>query len=458
MRKKFGFDYIILGSGPAGSTAALNLAGSKKRIGVVEENFFGGSDLAGRDLPYLVALDFAQSFHKVANSPELTGQDLSFNFPTIANRKARISSAMSQITKKELESKGIACIKGHANFLDAHTIAVGKQQFTSANFILATGSRPKTKQIFGLDQVNYLTPDTIFTLRRLPKAVLVIGGGSTGCETAEYFAKLGAKVLLMEQKDRLLPREDVDVSETMTNYFSKNLHVMVLPNYKVVALEKAKNETKVVFSNNRREKSIHIECVVLATGSTPALDYGLENAGVSYNEKGIIVNKLFSTSAKNIFAIGDCVGGESSTSRATYEGFILANNLKNKSKNLINYQGFTRLTGTSPAIATVGLNELELKAKKRKYKKAVTPLSIIPLSKIDNIPGFVKLLSDSSNHILGATVVSPHAAYLIQEIALAIRHNLSAIEIASTPHPVNSFSYAVRIAAKKLIETKKASA
>lgn len=457
MGRKYDFDYIVIGSGPAGSAAALALAKAKKRVALVENRYFGGSNLNTRDVPYGVALDFAQTYHKISHFPEFSHQDFSFNFPAIvAHQLKAIIESGGGNSQKKFDGTGVVCIHGYANFLDSNTIAVGEQKLTSYNFIIATGSHLNTSTIAGTDAVNYLTPDTATKIRRLPKVAIVIGGGPTGCEIAEYYAKLGAKVIIMESASRLLPHEDPEASQTITDYFTNELGIMMLPSCKVIALEQDDSSKRVIFQNNRTEKMVRVDCIVLATGSQPNTDLGLENAKVKYTPTGIKVNKIFQTSAKNIYAIGDCLGNESSTERADYEGKLLAANIINKTKNTPNYNGFARTIDTMPAIVTIGLSEDELKRRKRKYQKSIVRLKDIPASKIYNFRyGFVKILVERNNHLLGGTIVAPNAASMSTELALAIRHHLTALELASTPHIANDFGYALKLAAKKLIKNKK---
>ncbi len=455
MGKKFDFEYIVIGSGPAGSAAALTLAKAKKRVALVEGRFFGGQNLNTRDVPYATALNFSHHYHKTLKFPELAASDFSFNFPTIINRELKAILAAGGNNPKPFEDAGIICINGYANFLDAHTIAVGENKFTAENFILTTGSRLETSSISGTELVNFLTPETAIRVRRLPKAILIVGGGATGCEIATYYAELGAKVILMEAENRLLPREDKEIGKTLAEYFTEELGMLIVPNSKVVALEPEGSLKRVIFRNDRREKMVRVDCIVLATGSRPVLNYGLENAGVKFGKNGVVVNKYLETSAKNIFAAGDCIGGESSTDRAAFEGSLLASNLLGKTKSLLDYNGFARVVNTSPSVATVGLNEVDLAAKKRKFKKIVIPLSEALPSKFDDSTyGFIKILANSKNHILGASIVAPNAEYLISELALAVRHNLSLLEVASTPHLSSTYASLIKLAAKKLIEKK----
>lgn len=458
MGKKYDFNYVVIGSGPAGSAAALALAKAKKRVALVEGRYFGGSNLNTRDVPYGVALDFAHTYHRVSRFPEFGHQDFSFNFPTIvAHQLKAIIESGGGNNQKVFDDAGIICIRGYANFLDHNTIAVGDRKFTAQNFILATGSHLDTTAIAGTDAVNYLTPETALKIRRLPKAVLIVGGGSTGCEIAEYYAKLGAKSIIMEKSSRLLPREDADVSQAITDYFTNHLGIMVLPSCKVIALEQDDASKRVIFQNNHAEKMVRVDCIVLATGHQPTLDYGLENAGIKFKKPSELkIDRFFQTSAKNIYAIGDCVNSDSSTERADYEGNLLASNLINHTKNIANYKGFARVTNTSPAIVTIGLGEDDLKRQKRKYKKSIVNLRDISASKIHNIQyGFIKLIADRNNRIIGACLVAPDAETMAGELALIIRHNLTALELASTPHIANNLSYAIKLAAKKFVSRKK---
>ncbi len=457
MGRKYNFDYTIIGSGPAGSAAALGLAKSRKRIAIVDGEHFGGSRLNTRNVPYGVALDFAHAYATLSTYPEFGHQDLSFSFPTMISRQLQAIAKSGGDNKQLFESANIACIDGYANFLDPHTIAVGEHQYTSAHFILATGAQLKSPEISGLDSVNYLTPATAIKTRRLPKAVFVVGAGSTGCEIAEYFAELGTKVLIAEMAERILPREDKEVSTVLSEYLSTELGVTVLPSCKVVALEQDSLSKSVIFQTGRSEKMVRVDCIVLATGNQPTVDYGLENAGVKYQHSGIKVNRYFETSARNIYAIGDCIGGESSSERAELEGSMLASNIVNKTRNSLNYNGFTRVIDTYPQVATIGLNEDDLLRRDRKYYKATVNLTdTIAGSIYDMDYGFIKLLTDKrGGHIIGACIVAPHAALMAEELALAIRHGLTAAEIASTPHLADSYNYAIRLAAKAIITKKK---
>ena len=452
MGKKYDFKYIVIGSGPAGSAAALKLAKAKKSVALVEGHFYGGANLNSRDIPYAVALDFAHNYSKLSSYPELKNQEFSFNSPTIAARELSAVIATGGNNKKIFEDAGVICLSGYANFLDDHTIAVNQKKFTAENFILATGSHLKTSGITIPESMNYLTPESAIKIHRLPKVVAIVGGGSTGCELASCYAELGSQVILLESSNRLLPREDTEVSDCLANYFTRKLGITILLSSKVISIGRDEHSAYLVFNYEGAEKLVRVSDIVLATGSEPNLNYGLENTKVKFKNTGIIVDKFFQTSAKHIYAIGDCLGGESSTDRAYHEGTALAANLINNTKTPINYSGLTRTTYTQPEIAVIGLTEDDLLRRDRKYKKATINLTETPASKTHNFDyGFIKLITDKTYRLIGASIVAPHASLLAEEIALAIRHNLTAVELASTPHIMNSYNYLIKLAATKLL-------
>lgn len=450
---RYDFQYIVIGSGPAGGTVATTLAKAKKGVALIEDHFFGGSDLNTLNIPYAVALNTAHTYTKLKSCPAFKCQDFTFNLPTVVSRELQAVIGSGGNNRKLYEEAGVVCLKGYANFLDPHTIAVKHKTFTASNFIIATGSHLRTNEISGLDTVSYLTPETAVKVRRLPSVITIVGAGSTGCEIASYFAELGSKVILFETTDRLLPKEDPDVSATIASYFTHKLGISILTSSKVVAIGEDENSKFVIFRHGTSEKMVRTEQIALATGSAPNLDIGLENTKVKYQNSGITVNKYFETSAKHIYAVGDCIGGESSTESAYQQGVTLATNLIKHAKNAINYQGIIRTTNTYLQVATVGFSEEDLLRRDRKYKKSQINLSEITASKINNeYYGFVKLLADRDNIIIGATIVAPHAGLLAQEIALAIRHHHTAVELASTPHLVNDYSQAIKLAARNFVK------
>lgn len=459
MTAKFDYEYIIIGSGPAGSAAALTLAKlSRRKVAVVEAEQLGGAELNTRDIPYASGMHFSHLYYEATHASDygISSMNLHFNFPTAVAYQENIAKDLSVDRQEQFKKANIDFIKGFASFADANTIIVGEKQYTAAKFIIATGAKLSTAGIAGTEFVDFLTPETALKNRRLPRAICIVGGGATGCEIAQYFAELKVKTVLIERSDRLLPREDEEVGKEIEKYFTEKLDITILTNARVVALEKDHLSKRVVFSKNNSEKMVRVDAVVMATGSEPNVELGLENAGVKYKRSGICVDKSFQTSCKNIFAVGDVIGDAnkfgSSTNIASIQGSVLATNLVLKAKNFINYDGYTRVVNTYPAIATVGMNEDDLIRRDIHCKKAVINLADLTAGKIHGLEyGFIKINADKSGRIYGATIMSPDAQALIQELALAIRHKLTIHEVAGTPHLANSYGEGISLAAKKLI-------
>lgn len=453
MIKRFDYEYIVVGSGAAGSAAALLAAGLGVRTAIVEADRWGGTTLNYRDVPYSAAMNFAQLYTSAIDGAKfgMTSSNLKFNYPTVLNWQAAAVRRAGGGKRKVFEDAGVDCYHGFAQFISSHELVVGGQQINGEKFLLATGTSLAVSGIAGIEAVNCWSPDTALRMSKLPKAILVIGGGSTGCEIAEYFASLGVQVLLAEAQDRLLPREDPEAGEVIERHLKSRYHVNVLTNSRVVALTQDAKSKQAIFVRDNQEKSVRVEAIILATTPEPNVDLGLENAGVKFSPMGVEVNQNLRTTCSHIWAAGDVLGGESSTERATYEAKLATMNALRKTNNVINYAGFARMTGTLPKVAKVGLNESDTAKLKMRAKSVVVPIDTISAANTyDFRDGFVKLTVDAKGQVLGATVVCPEADLVAQEIALAVRCGLRAAELAATPHVATAWSEAVRIAAREL--------
>lgn len=227
--------------------------------------------------------------------------------------------------------------------------------------------------------------------------------------------------------------------------------VTSLTQTRVISIQKDGIGKRVTFSRGGHEKSVRVDEVLLAAGRAPTVDLGLENATVKYTPKGIEVNDQLQTSAKHIFAAGDVLGRNSYTHTALLESRIAANNLLRKDKATPDYTATPHITFTYPGIASVGLREDDCLKRDLPINKAIAPLNSIARSNTSDFrDGFVKIITDKKGQILGATIVAPHASEMIHELALAVKHNLTASDVAQTPHAFLSWSEAIRVAATRL--------
>lgn len=461
MATKFNYDYIIIGSGAAGSTAALMAARAKKKVALIEAKYWGGSSSNYRDIPYAAASKFSQLYSEARLGAKfgLSSTNLKFNYPTAIRWRAVAAKRAGAGNKKEFEEAGIDCIHGFAHFIDQNTIAVGNRgELKAKKFIIATGTTPDNGGVSYINQSDCLFPSDVMVLPRLPKVALIVGAGASGCEAAEYLAELGTNVILLELADRILPREDAEVAEVINKRLSKTLGVKIITSARAISVQSEKKIKKVIFMKDGREKSVKVEATILATGTKPATDLGLENAKVKYTNKGIKVDKSMQTSCRHIFAAGDVAATTtniSSTEKASYDAAVAISASINRAKGIADYRGFVRMTDTYPKIACVGLNEDDCIRRAIKYKKTLVPLSEVPAYNVNDFKdGFIKMIINREKKIIGATVVCPNADLVIQEVVLAMRLEAKLLDLATSPHVSTSWSELVRVAARRLASQK----
>lgn len=458
MAKKPTFDYdlIVIGSGAGGSAAATIAAREGKRVAIVEADTFGGESPNWSDVPTKALLHAAQLFDEARHGARfgLRSATLGYNYPSLrAWKELAVKRTGAAGNKKFYENQGIDAIYGRAHFLTPNEITVNRRHLSAAHFVIATGAEWTPPEVQGLTDITYLTPRTILEALRPPKSLYIIGAGTTGVEIAQLMAIFGTKIYLAEIAARILPSEDEEVGELMERLLREGKGITSLTQTRTLSVIKDGLGYRVTFLRGGVEKSVRVDDVLIATGRTPRVDLGLENASVNYTPVGIAVNDYLQTSAKHIFAAGDVLGRGSNTHAALLESRVASHNILRKNKTTPDYNGSPRLTFTFPGIATVGLTEDDCIKRDLRINTALAPLNIIARSNTSDFrDGFVKLISDKKGVLLGATVVAPHAAEIIHEIALAVKYRLTASELAATPHAFLSWSEAVRVAAGKLVK------
>lgn len=454
-KTKFDYDLIVLGSGASGSAAAAIVAQAGKKVAIVEADTFGGDSPNWSDIPTKALLHVAQLYDEARHGARfgLRSSTMGYNYPSLrAWKDLAVERTGTGGNRRYYENEHIATFSGIAHFLSPNEVSVNRRHISSEYFLIATGSHWVAPPIQGLEDVSYFTPRTILEIMRPPKSLFIIGGGTIGVEIAQLMATFGTKVHIAEIASRLLPQEDQEVGLLMERILKEQKGVTTLTQARTLAVIKDGVGKRVTYTRGGVEKSLHVDDVLIATGRTPTVDIGLENAGVSYTPKGIEVNSYLQTSARHIFAAGDVLGHSSHTHTALLESRVAANNLLyTKSRIVPDYTGTPLLAFTYPAIASVGLSEDDCIKRDLLINKAIAPLNIIARSNTSDFrDGFVKIITDKKGVILGGTVVAPHAAEIIHELALAVKYGHTAREVAETPHAFLSWSEAVRVAAAKL--------
>lgn len=450
----FDYDLIVIGSGAGGSAAATIAARNGKRVAIIEGDTFGGDSPNWSDIPTKALLHVAHLYDEARHGDKfgLRTATLGYNYPSIrAWKDLAVKRTGAAGNRKFYESHGISAFNATAHFLSPHEISVNRRHLSASHFLIATGSSWATPKIQGLSDISFFTPRTILEAIRPPKSLLIIGGGSHGVEIAQMMATFGTKVYIAEQAARLLPKQDAEVGELLEKVLSEQKGVTVLTHSRVVSVTKEGLGKKILITRGGVDKFVKADEILVATGRTPNLDLGLENATVAYTPKGIEVNDQLQTSIKHIYAAGDVLGRDSYTHTALLESRVAAHNLFEKTKITPDYTATPGLIFTSPEIAHVGLSEDDCHKRDLAVNKAVAPLNIIARSNTSDFrDGFVKLITDKKGVVLGGTIVAPHASEMIQEIALAVKHGMTAKQIAETPHAFLSWAEAIRVAANKL--------
>lgn len=452
--KKFDYDLIVLGSG-CGSIAAHIAAEAGKKVAIVEPHSWGGDCPNWGCIPSKALLHAAHIYDAAKNAQKLGIRSgaLSYNYPSIKDwRDLVVRRTTSDESKRTYEAAGIGIIQGEGRFLSGHEISVADKQYSAEHFLIATGTHSFIPPIDGLDKVGYITHKEAAQLTRPPKTIFIVGASHTGCEFAELFAIFGTKVYMSDITPRILPKEDQEVSEQIRQIFEDDRGMEILTNTKVLRVTKEGLAKRVHYQKGGEVKSVKVDEILIASGSAANVDIGLENAGVDYSPKGISVNDLMQTTARNIYAAGDVVGTKLYAHVAIYQSRLAANNMLHKQKLIADYRAVPRVIFTSPEVASVGLSDDDCVKRDMRVKRTLAPLSIISRSNTDNFEdGFVKIITSQDGTLLGASIVAPHAGEMIHELTLAIQMRLKASDVANTMHAFPAWSEAIRVACGKAV-------
>lgn len=451
--KKFDFNIVVIGGGSAGLVTAYIAAAVKAKVALIEKHKMGGDCLNTGCVPSKALLRTAKFMAEVRNCQDLGIKkvDTQFDFSDVIKR---VHSLIAQIephdSVERYQSLGVDCIKGNAQIISPYEVKVNGQVLTTKNIVIATGASPRIPAVPGLSEIPYLTSENLWDLKELPKKLLVVGGGAIGCEMAQAFTLLGSEVTLVEGADRILQREDAEVSELLQAQFKKQ-GMDLKAGCRLIRFDK-NLKTAVLEDQNKKEISVPFDQVLIASGRKPRLEgFGLENLKIETQKGDLILDPFMRTNYPNIFACGDVIGRYQFTHGAAHEAwFVAVNALFSPLKKFkIHYKAFPSVTYTLPEVARVGINEIEAKAQKLDYEVTCYDLAELDRAITDSeAHGFVKVITPKGkDRILGATIVGAHAGDMLQEFTLAMRWGLGLNKILSTIHPYPTLAEANKYAA-----------
>lgn len=439
---KFDFNIIVIGAGSGGLVSAYIAAAVKAKVALIEKHKMGGDCLNTGCVPSKALIRSAKmlSYAKRATEFGFDKTDVVFSFSAVMERVRRVITTVEPHDSIERYSGlGVEVIQGEAKLISPWQVEVNGQTLSAKNIIVATGARPFVPDIPGLTDVDYVTSDTIWNLRQQPRRLLVIGGGPIGSELAQCFQRLGSEVTLVQRDERILPREDVDVSELIRARFESE-GMQVLTSHEVVRLEK-RGEYSVCFCAFGGEtREIEFDMALVALGREANVSgFGLEELGVRLTErKTIAADDFLRTNFPNIYVCGDVTGPYQFTHTASHQAWYAAvNALFSPFKSFaVDNSVIPWATYSDPEVATVGLNEQEAKRQGIPYE--LTRYAIDDLDRAiadEEAHGLVKVLTvPGKDKILGVTIVGAHAGDLIAEYVLAMKHRLGLNKILGTIH------------------------
>jgi pyruvate/2-oxoglutarate dehydrogenase complex dihydrolipoamide dehydrogenase (E3) component/uncharacterized membrane protein YdjX (TVP38/TMEM64 family) len=452
---KFDRNLVVIGAGSAGLVSAYIAAAVKADVSLVEKHKMGGDCLNTGCVPSKALIRSAKFVSHVHRAKEfgMKSASVDFDFADIMDRVHRVIETVAPHDSVERYTRlGVDCIQGEARIRSPFEVEVNGRILTTRNIVIATGARPLVPPIPGLDRIDYWTSDTLWNMRRLPRRLVVLGGGPIGCELAQCFARLGSRVTQVEMMPRIMGREDPDVAEAVTRRFREE-GIEVRTGHKATAIEPGDDGHVLVCEHDGAEARIEFDEMLVALGRKANVSgYGLEELGIETTPAGTIrVNRFLQTRFPNIYAVGDAAGPYQFTHVGAHQSwFATVNALFGAFRRFrVDYSVIPWATFTEPEVARVGLNETDALEQGIDYE--VTRYDIGDLDRAiadQEAHGFVKVLTvPGKDRILGATIVGEHAGDLIAEYVTAMRHKLGMNRILGTIHIYPTLTEANKFAA-----------
>ncbi|MBP6276631.1 MAG: FAD-dependent oxidoreductase [Limnohabitans sp.] len=460
--KTFDRNLIVIGGGAAGLVSAYIAAAVKAKVTLIEAHKMGGDCLNYGCVPSKALIKSAKLAHQMRHGANYGLSDTapSFSFKAVMQRVHDVIKAIEPHDSVErYTSLGVEVLQGYGRLVNPWTVEVtlndGQvQRLTARSIVIAAGARPMVPPLPGLDDVGYVTSDTLWDefakLDDIPKRMVVLGGGPIGCELSQSFARLGAQVTQVEMGERIMVREDEEVSVLARDALQAD-GVLVLTGHKALRCERRGEDKILVVSTQGEEVEIVFDALVCAVGRVARLQgYGLEDIGVP-THRTVETNEYLQTLYPNIYAAGDVAGPYQFTHTAAHQAWYAAvNALFGDFKSFkVDYRVIPWATFIDPEVARVGLNEQEAQAQGIAYE--VTKYGIDDLDRAiadSEAHGFVKVLTvPGKDRILGVTIVGSHAGDLLAEYVLAMKHGLGLNKILGTIHTYPTMAEANKYAA-----------
>lgn len=434
------FDYqvVVIGGGSGGLTVAAGAASFGAKVALVErKSELGGDCLHYGCMPSKALIQAAKEVHDSSHYMDSDMIDYNRFFSEAMDRvRVAVKEVQSHDSKDRFIDLGIDIYEAEGTFIDEHTLRVGEGTITGKRFVIATGSSPFIPPIEGMDNVDYLTNETIFSLESKPASMVVIGGGIIGIELSQAMSRLGVEVTLIEGGSQVLSNEDEEIAGIARNVLSKELNL--LTNAKADLIEQSNEGVRVIYTKDGSQSEVRAERLLVATGRKSNIDgLGLQQAGVQIENDSIQVDDTLRTTCRHIYAVGDCNGSMPFTHVAGMEGKIAVSNAVLGLSRKVSYEKVPWVVYTAPEIYHLGLTEEEAS------EKYGDDLLIFKTKLADNdrfmaerkTAGLIKILTTNRGKIVGAHAIGEGAGEWMQEVGTVQSLNKKFQSISNVIHP-----------------------
>ena len=457
---RFDRNLVVIGAGSAGLVAAYIGAAVRAKVTLVERHRMGGDCLNTGCVPSKALIRSARALAEIRRHRDygIRAASAQFDFAEVMERVQRVVKSIEPHDSVERYSRlGVECLQGEARIVTPWEVEVrggdgATLRLTTRSIVIAAGAQPFVPPIPGIERTGYVTSDTVWSLRELPRRLVVLGGGPIGSELAQCFARFGAAVTQVEMLPRILAREDPEVSQLVTQRFRAE-GIEVLAGHRAREFRVENGEKVLIAEHEGREVRVAFDLLLCALGRRPSTaGYGLEQLGIRTTPAATLeTNEYLQTLYPNIYACGDVAGPYQFTHTASHQAWYAAVNALFGRFRMFraDYRVIPWATFTDPEVARVGLSEVEAKESGIAYEVTRYRLDELDRAITDGAAGgFVKVLTaPGKDRILGATVVGEHAGELISEFVTAMRHGLGLNRILATIHVYPTFAEANKYAA-----------
>lgn len=422
MKKRF--EVMVVGGGTAGLRTAVYASNHGHKTVMIEPSVIGGTCLNKGCIPTKAMLHASHLFESTHGLDKygINVSGVKLDFPKLMKRVHSIINSGQSHISQSLKKSDLTVIRKKAVFVDKKSVRAGKDTISADKIIICTGAKTFIPPIKGLDKVKYWISDDVINIKKLPKSIIIIGGGYISTEFATFFSELGSKVTILERSDRILQLLDEDVASYLTDLYRKK-GIEIIPHCNIFEVSEERGVLEVFINDlhhpRSRKRIISAEALLLATGRVPnTKDLGLGSAGIKVSKRGsIIVNDNLRTSNPHVYAIGDCNGRAMFAHAAKRESHVALENALDGKKSKINFKLMPWAMFSNPPIAGIGLSEAQALEKGHKIK--ILKAGFVRAGRatvMGDTRGFVKVLVEKkSKKVLGCVIIGPRADDLIHE-------------------------------------------